>query len=125
MRRSRSERRSHSLGNIDQWIDQYRILHQRYRAQPLPRIVRAPEENHRRQNDSKHQTDLLRLDRSAKKKSERRERRGAKYSDQQHVAKVREAEIGNGTHDESRHRQYEQRRDYPLQHSRDDFLSGY
>jgi len=109
MRRSRSERRPHSLRHVNERIDQHRVLHDRHGAQSLPRIIRAAEKDHRRQDYPEHQADLLRLDCGTEKKSERRECGGAKNRDQQHIADVTEGQIGNRSHDEARHRQHEQR----------------
>jgi len=77
VRRAGSQGGPHPFCYIDERVDQHRVFHDRYGAQSLPRIVRAAEKDHRRQNDAEHQTDLLRLDRGAEKKPERRESRGA------------------------------------------------
>ena len=90
-----------------QWIDQHGVFHDWHGAQSLPRIVRAAEENHRRQDDAEHQPDLLRLDGGAKKQSQRGERSGSEYRDEQYCAEMSEAQVRNRPHDQSRHRQYE------------------
>jgi len=122
VRRTRSERSPHSLRYINQRVDQHRVFHDRYGAQALPRIIRTTEKDHRRQNDAEHQTDLLRLDRGAQEKSERRECGRAEHCDEQHVSDVPECEIGNRSHDETGHRQHEQRGHHALQHARNDLL---
>jgi len=109
VRRARREGGPHSLRYINQRVDQHRVLHDRHGAQSLPRIVRAAEKDHRRQNHSEHETDLLRLDRRAEEQPERRESGCAEHCDQEHVTDVTEGEIGNRSHDETRNGEHEQR----------------
>jgi len=107
VRRAGRQGGPHSLRHIYERVDQHRVFHYRHRAQALPRIVGAAEKDHWRQNYAEHQTDLLRLDRGAEKKSERGEGGRAEHCDHEHVADMPKGEIGNGAHDETRHRQHE------------------
>src|SRR5690348_11232250 len=62
VRKLRHECAAQSLTRIDQRIHQHDLLQNRKRCKRAPRIIRAAEEDHRRQHETKHQTDLRLVD---------------------------------------------------------------
>src|SRR5687768_8225107 len=124
MRRPRCQCGAHPFSNVHERIDEHRVLHYRHRAQSLPRIVSAPEKDHRRDDHTEHETDLLRRDRGAEKKPERRESGGTEYRDEQYDAYIREAKKLDWSHDHARDRQHEYRRNHSLDHAGEDLLRG-
>src|SRR5207253_10598215 len=71
MRKLRHERAPKSFARVHDRIDEDRAREDRKFLQRLPRIVRAAEEDHRREYKAEHQPDVLLADAAAERQADR------------------------------------------------------